>query len=140
MGQVNIEALTATLDAKHRQIEDKNESEESLLKSIHQISKETVNELKAMRKQLEEERQINSDLRRRMRKKNRQLKVLSYNKLQNDEDEEEEEKYHRKHLSLDSVDTEYSLVEDKDATTLQTFQNWCMNMGFSGKKTKCSWF
>ena len=164
--QQNIEDLTSTLDAKHRQIgsvqSGNNENDESLLKSIHEISKETVNELKEMRKQLDEERRINTELRRKMRRKNRQLKVLSYNnKLAENEDDDDDDrkeneyksyippmaydpnavslKNERRHLSLDSIDTDYSLSDDKPST-FESFQNWCMNMGFTGKKTKCSWF
>merc|ERR1712183_611816 len=48
--QQNIEDLTLTLDEKHKQVRKNHnehkddENDESLLKSIHEISKETVNE------------------------------------------------------------------------------------------------
>eukprot|EP01083_Nonionella_stella_P228701 810289_1 len=82
--QRNIEDLTSTLDKKHREVTNLNEEskdeDQDLLRSIHEMSKETKNELKEMRQQLDEERKINTELRGKVRKKNRQLKQLSKEK------------------------------------------------------------
>lgn len=177
--QQNIADLTSTLERKHKEVTDFNEagdnnlsvSDQRLLRSIHEMSKETKNELKEMRQQLDEERKINSELRGKIRKKNRQLKVLSQTR-DSDDDDSKEDMYNytippmaydpnnfnihqtaythqtynngkkrrgvRTQLLHDaSLDSEYS-VDEKNKPS--TFQNWCVNMGFGGKKTKCSWF
>merc|ERR1719216_6389 len=122
--QQNIEDLTTTLDAKHRDLGNEN-NDESLLKSIHEITKETVSELKEMRIQLNEERKINSELRRKMRRKNRQLKVLSQSNKITEDDDQYVPLNERRHLSIGStVDTDYSLNEEKQSS----FQKWCANM------------
>ena len=173
--QQNIADLTSTLDMKHKEVTNMNESgdnnlsvsDQRLLRSIHEMSKETKNELKEMRQQLEEEKKINNDLRGKIRKKNRQLKYLSssHSKTKsNDSDNVNNYNYSIPPMAYDpnnfnitstpnhpshkngrnrhqmvpqvSIDSDYSLTDDKSST----FQNWCVNMGFQGKKTKCSWF
>ena len=95
-----------------------------------------------------------------MRRKNRQLKALTHNKLveneEDDEDDVKKEEYtppiaydpnnvslkndrRASHMTVSSVDTDYSLSDDKPSI-FKSFQEWCMNLGFSGKKTRCSWF
>jgi len=182
--QQNIADLTSTLEKKHAEVTNLNDngdnnlsiSDQRLLRSIHEMSKETKNELKEMRQQLDEERKINNELRSKVRKKNRQLKVLSQEAKDNDNDDDSDtntsnnynytippmaydpnnfgnmhQPYghgnHRKGVrgvrqqlinDISIEDSEYSLTNDE--TKPSTFQNWCVNMGFGGKKTKCSWF
>ena len=97
--QQNIADLTSTLEKKHKEVTNLNDkgdnnlsvSDQRLLRSIHEMSKETKNELKEMRQQLDEERKINGELRSKIRKKNRQLKVLSQEAKDNVNDDSNEE-------------------------------------------------
>ena len=175
--QQNIADLTSTLEKKHKEVTTVNDktdnnlsvSDQRLLRSIHEMSKETKNELKEMRQQLDEERKINGELRSKIRKKNRQLKVLSQEAKDNMNDDSNDEDfnysippmaydpnnfnmhnngqqpYHKKgrgvHKALiNDLSLEDSDYTVNDANKPSTFQNWCVNMGFGGKKTKCSWF
>eukprot|EP01084_Bolivina_argentea_P076533 138716_1 len=99
--QKNIEDLTYTLDRKHREVtivkHNSNGDDKLLLKNIHELSKQTNNELKEMRQQLNEERKANQELRHKIKKKNRQLRMLSSkqqvnnneNKDDNDDDDDD---------------------------------------------------
>lgn len=180
--QQNIADLTNTLEKKHKEVTTVNDeennnlsvSDQRLLRSIHEMSKETKNELKEMRQQLDEERKINGELRSKIRKKNRQLKILSQEAKENVNEDSADDttsdvynysippmaydpnnfsmhstasqqayksrgKGHRQRL-IDNISIEDSEYSVNDETKPSTFQNWCVNMGFGGKKTKCSWF
>eukprot|EP01084_Bolivina_argentea_P199736 341718_1 len=170
--QQNISELTSTLKSKHEEVKNQDSSnldasDQRILRSIHEMSKETKNELKEMRKALDKERKLNVELRDKVKRKNRQLKTLSVQQQEsmgkNENKKNNEVEQHsimigdgvigsfppmaygdvtnytttsRTVRSTDSIETDYSVTDDQPST----FQNWCVNMGFSTKTTKCSWF
>ena len=161
--QQTITDLIQILDQKHDDIQNHQRLQRKH-QTVRSVPEGVNDELLEVRQQLSAEIKMNNSLRAKVRKKNRELKIMHSRNRHNPRTANGEENDGLKTVSVHSVLTDHShsnvsrkkrksrikylksiqgerlSPEEKENGTPSAFQLWCMNMGCQQRKIKCSLF